>query len=66
MTTITTINVQVLVNAMKWEKNTKIEKQEARASPVAEWLNSHTLLQRPRVLPVRILGTDMALIVKPC
>ena len=31
------------------------------ASPVAEWLSSHTLLQWPRVSRVQILGAEMAL-----
>ena len=35
------------------------------ASPVAEWLSSCTLLRWPRVSPVRILGTDMALLIEP-
>ena len=34
--------------------------------PVAEWLSSHTPLRRPRVLPVLILGTNLALLIKPC
>ena len=36
------------------------------AGPVAEWLSSRTPLQQPRALPVRILGTDMAPLIKPC
>ena len=36
------------------------------AGPVAEWLGSCTLRRRPRVLPVRILGADLALLIKPC
>ena len=32
------------------------------AGSVAEWLSSHTLLQQPRV---RILGADMAPLVRP-
>ena len=31
--------------------------------PVAEWLGLHALLWQPRV---RILGTDMAPLVRPC
>ena len=37
-----------------------------RASPMAEWLSSHTLLQWPRVWPVQILGMDLAQLIKPC
>ena len=37
-----------------------------RASPVAEWLSSQALLERLRVFPVRVLGVDMALFIKPC
>ena len=36
------------------------------ARPVAEWLSSCTLLRRPRVSLVRILGADMAPLVRPC
>ena len=36
------------------------------ASPVAEWLSSRALLGCPRVSLVWILGTDMALLIKPC
>ena len=36
------------------------------AGPVAEWLNSRALLPRPRVSPVRILGTEMAPLIRPC
>ena len=31
---------------------------------MAEWLSSHAALRRPRVSPVRILGTDMALLIR--
>ena len=36
------------------------------AGPMAEWLSSHTLLWWPRVSAVRILGADMAQLVKAC
>ena len=36
------------------------------AGPVAEWLSSRAPLQWPRVVPVRILGADTALLIKPC
>ena len=36
------------------------------ASSVAEWLSSHAPLQQPRVLPVKILGADMAPLIRPC
>ena len=36
------------------------------AGPVAEWLSSCSPLQRPRVLPVQILGADTAPLSKPC
>ena len=35
-------------------------------NPVAQWLDSCTLLWRPRVLPVRILGMDVAPLIRPC
>ena len=33
---------------------------------MAKWLSLCALLQRPRVSPVRALGTDMALLFGPC
>ena len=36
-----------------------------RAGPVAKWMSLCAPLQRPRVLPVRILGTDMAPLIRP-
>ena len=44
-------------------KNTKTKN---RGGPVVEWLSLRALLQRPRVLPVRILCMDLALLIKPC
>ena len=41
-------------------------KMYSGAGPVAEWLSSRALLQRPRISPVRILGGDLALLIKPC
>ena len=38
-----------------------VQKCEAGAGPVAEWLSSRAPLQRPRV---QILGADMALLVR--
>ena len=35
------------------------------ASPVTKWLSSRTPLQPPRVSPVRILGADMAPLIRP-
>ena len=34
------------------------------AVPMAEWLSSCTLLRWPRVLPIRILGMDLAPLIK--
>ena len=36
------------------------------SGPMAEWLSSRALLRRPWVSLVRILGTDMALLLQPC
>ena len=36
------------------------------ASPMAEWLSSCAPLPQPRASPVRILGADMAPLVRPC
>ena len=33
---------------------------------VAEWLSSRTVLRWPRVSSVRILGADLALLIRPC
>ena len=39
--------------------------EEIRAGgPRAEWLSSRASLQQPRVLPVHILGVDMALLIR--
>ena len=35
------------------------------AGPVAKWLTSRAPLRRPRVSPVRILGMDMAPLIRP-
>ena len=43
-----------------------VQEKPWRADPVAEWLSSHTLLPRPRVSPVWLLGADMAPFIKPC
>ena len=53
-------------NLVHWHKK-KLQSEMARsgASPVAEWLGLCVLLQRPRALPVRILGTDLALLIQP-
>ena len=40
-----------------------LRKKNVGAGPVAEWLSSCTLLQQPKV---RILGADMALLIRPC
>ena len=39
----------------------KVKNKGMGASPMAEWLSLHTLLQQPRVSLVRILSADMAL-----
>ena len=44
----------------------KFQKVVQGASPVAEWLSSQALLRWPRILLVWILGTDAALLIKPC
>ena len=36
------------------------------AGPGAEWLSLHALLWQPGVSPLQILGTDLALLIKPC
>ena len=43
-----------------------MQKEAGRAGPVAEWLSSHTPLWWSRVSLVRILGVDMAPLIKPC
>ena len=44
----------------------ELRKDALGAGPMAEWLSSHAWLRRPRVSPVRILGADVALLVRPC
>ena len=56
---------------MEWggctmEKKILSKKHNPGAGPVADWLSSLALLQRPRVSLVRILGADMAPLIKPC
>ena len=47
-----------------WRNVTK--KLPTWAGPLAKWLSSCALLRRPRVLPVWILGVDMAPLLRPC
>ena len=42
-----------------------LDSRDFGAGPMAECLSLGTLLWRPRVLLVRILGADMALLVRP-
>ena len=46
-------------------KNDNKNKRNAGAGPMAEWLSSHAPLWQPRVLPVQILGVDMAPLIRP-
>ena len=39
--------------------------RQGRGQPVTKWLSLHTPLQPPRVSLVRILGTDMAPLIRP-
>ena len=41
------------------------QKVNLGAGPMAEWLSLRAPLRRPRVLLVRILGVDMAPLVRP-
>ena len=47
-------------------RNTESENVGVGAGPLAEWLSSYTPLWWPRVSPVRILGVDMAPLIRPC
>ena len=47
------------------EYKAEIKVKRGGAGPAAEWLSLRTVLQRPRILPVRILGADMALLIRP-
>ena len=50
----------------RWRKaQIKVKIQKAGAGPVAEWLSSCAPLWWPRVLLVRILGVDMASLIRP-
>ena len=44
----------------------KVENNAKGVGPVAEWLGLRALLWRPRVSLVQVLGTDMALLIRPC
>ena len=43
----------------------RLKREISWVSPVPEWLSSRALLWQPRVSPVRILGTDMASLIRP-
>ena len=68
-------NIQNSLKDKKWTKSNYLMQQRTNIShvtnapigpgPMAEQLSSRTMLQRLRVLRVRILGTDMALLIKP-
>ena len=49
-----------------WQPFYDSKKQSLGAGPMAKRLSLRALLQWPRVSPVRILGADMAPLVKPC
>ncbi len=56
-----------LMGTLQWSNQTvtnwsHLKKIPQGAGPMAEWLSSRALLRRPRV---RILGVDMALLVRP-
>ena len=42
-----------------------LRKHHSQGRLMAEWLSSWAL-QQPRVLPVQILGTDLARLITPC
>ena len=42
----------------------QLKKKDIGAGPMAKWLSSRTPLWQPRVSPVRILGMDMAPLVR--
>ena len=43
-----------------------ISKESEGAGAVAEWLSSCAPLGQPIISLVRILGVDMALLIRPC
>ena len=48
------------------QKKEILKTGEEGAGRGAQWVSPHALLPWPRVSLVRILGTDMALLIKPC
>ena len=48
------------------EENMRLKYIILGTGPMAEWLSSRPPLWLPRVLPVQILGTDIAPLVRPC
>ena len=50
---------------MDWKKQV-LKMGLSGAGPVAEWLSLRAPLRWPRVSLVRILGADMAPLVRPC
>ena len=57
---------QGLLKDTQQEIKVTVEITFPEAGPVAEWLSSCAPFLRPRVSLVRILGADMALLVRPC
>ena len=59
-----------MMQEIQWKTNKRKDissiKTTNEGQPMAEWLSSLALLQWPRVSPVRILGVDLALLIRPC
>ena len=47
-------------------KQRRFERAGVEGGPMAEWVSQHAELQQPSVSQVQILGTDLALLIKPC
>ena len=69
--------IQLKMNSVLQENLYKLENLQIKiaflrknmyewAGPVAKWLSSWAPLRWPRISLVRILGTDMAWLIKPC
>ena len=59
------ISSQLGINKKKINKFYYFKTNSFQAGPVAEWLSLRTLLRRPRVSLVWILGEDMAPLIRP-
>ena len=62
---ILSASLQALVQSQSFETLSFLRNYFLGAGPTAEWVRSHAPLGWPRVSLVRILGVDVALLIRP-